>query len=168
MMGSSHKVIGAATGFAVASHYGGLENPVIMIGCILTGSIGALIPDIDHAGATISKKASFISRAIRLFTTHRGMTHSAVVCAALVWYALKCPYTSFTVAFAAGYASHACADMLTKDRVQLLWPISKKKVGIPLIGTGSLAEPIVVGLVTAVCFAYPFMDQIRGLVSPYI
>lgn len=115
---------------------------------VLSGAaclVGALLPDIDHPQATMSRKLSInkgagplgvlgyiggIFRAI--LGGHRGFTHT------LVFVALPCvlfPYlpTNYHYllwAFIVGLSSHLLADMLTEAGIPLLWPITAKRIGL--------------------------------------
>ncbi|WP_304428043.1 metal-dependent hydrolase [uncultured Clostridium sp.] len=89
MIGKTHRVGGLAFG-AVASSilFTGQDLSIALPATtvILTGSaFGSLIPDLDHAGAELSKKHKLASSIVRLFADHRGVTHygitSIVFCA---------------------------------------------------------------------------------------
>lgn len=45
---------------------------------ILGGAIGSLLPDLDHPNSIISKKLKPISKIVKEFAHHRGLTHTLV------------------------------------------------------------------------------------------
>lgn len=45
---------------------------------ILGGAIGSLFPDLDHQNSIISKKLKPVSKIVREFTHHRGLTHTLI------------------------------------------------------------------------------------------
>lgn len=45
---------------------------------ILGGAIGSLLPDLDHPNSIISKKLKPVSKVVREFTHHRGVTHTLI------------------------------------------------------------------------------------------
>lgn len=107
--------------------------------------IGALLPDIDHPQATMSRKLlinrgagplgvlGYIGGIFRaVLGGHRGFTHT-LICALLpcVLYPLIPPFYAYVLtAFIVGYFSHLLADMLTEQGIPLLWPITSKRIGL--------------------------------------
>lgn len=110
---------------------------------LAASSIAAMLPDIDHAQSFISRRAWLLSWVIRLFTRHRGFTHSmfAVLVSWSLMTVLKVP-PSFVLAAVAGYGSHLLLDALTPSGLLLLWPL-RLRVRLPLVRTGSVGELIV-------------------------
>lgn len=111
----------------------------------LVCTIGALLPDVDHHTATMSRKLHIAKGQGPLGVTgylggifraimggHRGFTHT------LVFVALPCvllPYIPpnyhyLLWAGVTGLCSHLLADMLTEQGVPLLWPLSSKRIGL--------------------------------------
>lgn len=82
MIGKTHKVGGLAFGAVVSSAiFAGQDLSIALpaTAIVLTGSaFGSLIPDLDHAGAELSKKHKLASSIVRLFADHRGVTHYGV------------------------------------------------------------------------------------------
>ena len=143
------------------------EYSVVSLGCLAAAaSFGALIPDIDKRKTTISSKHPFVSFFIRLFTTHRGFTHSllALVLIAGTLYFINphitlimlsvAHYAPFTRVFIRdnihlltwinygimnGYFSHIVLDMLNPDGVPLFFPLSNH-FSICKIKTGGAGE----------------------------
>ena len=79
MDGKTHKTIGICSGIIASevmiSSNISMEN-IILGGMLITGSIlGSILLDIDKKGTLISKKVPFLSKIVRISTTHRGITH---------------------------------------------------------------------------------------------
>ncbi|WP_346731767.1 metal-dependent hydrolase [Brachybacterium kimchii] len=100
MMGGHHAISGAAAWMAlfgsaeISGHSLGIDalslnGPQVLAGAIVTTG-AALLPDVDHPGATISRSAGATSKsitsAIGAITGHRGATHTLL--AALVFTAV--------------------------------------------------------------------------------
>ena len=142
------------------------EYSVVSLGCLAAAaSFGALIPDIDKKKTAISSKHPFVSFFIRLFTTHRGFTHSllALVLIAGTLYFITPPITLIMLSMAHyapfirdnihlltwinygiinGYFSHIVLDMLNPDGVPLFFPLSNH-FSICKIKTGGAVEKCV-------------------------
>lgn len=129
----------------------GLPNYSIpALGCLVAAaSCGALIPDIDKKKTAISSKHPFVSFFVRLFTTHRGFTHSLL---ALFLFAgvLYFPFVRVNIPLLTwayygaitGYLSHIILDMLNPDGVPLLFPLSTH-ISIYKIKTGGIIETFI-------------------------
>lgn len=80
MKGTTHMAFGGMLGLvtAVATYEGlGVGDPIIYGSTILVGSgIGALIPDIDAEGATITRKLGIAGTLVAKGLKHRGITHT--------------------------------------------------------------------------------------------
>jgi membrane-bound metal-dependent hydrolase YbcI (DUF457 family) len=50
------------------------------------------------------------------------------------------------IAIGIGYALHIAADMITREGVALLWPVSRRSFGLGLITTDSLPERMIAGV----------------------
>ena len=80
--------------------------------------LGALYPDIDHPGSFLGKRFDFISKLINE-----------------IFWGVHPALTGFTV----GFLSHVLGD-LTNGRVQLLYPLQKKKFGLNSISVKHLKQ----------------------------
>lgn len=82
MIGKTHRIGGLALGAAGAAFVLGgadLSTALLYTPVILTGAaFGSLIPDLDHAGAELSKKYKLASSIVRMFADHRGATHYVI------------------------------------------------------------------------------------------
>ena len=128
MLGGTHLLIGFMTGAAVATH---LHLPVTTPLAVVLGAamVGSLLPDIDHAGSTVSRRLGLLALPVRFLARlrllgHRGFTHSllAVALLILVLNALHADY-ALSTAFVGGYSSHLVADALTPRGIRLWFPL---------------------------------------------
>lgn len=126
------------------------EQSLISLGCLVTAStLGAILPDIDKKNTAISNKHPIISFAVRLLTTHRGITHSLLLLLVLAVglyfpiHALNiAPVTWSYYGLITGYMSHLVLDMLNPEGIPIFFPV-KYKVSIFKIKTGGIGEYIV-------------------------
>jgi len=94
MMGKTHTACGAmfSAGALVLLH---VTDPAQAIVGMAFGSIGSLVPDIDHPQATLARRNMLlgaISRACAGLSTHRRFWHTPVACAAITigtWFLLQ-------------------------------------------------------------------------------
>ena len=111
MMGRTHCASGVAAwlaGAALLAHLGHGPGPVsTAAGAVLCGA-GALLPDIDHPGSTVTRVhpgTTVASWIIRRFVEHRGATHylsTAVVTGVIVGAAVAVPPFGWWTIVAAG------------------------------------------------------------------
>lgn len=138
-----------------------MELPDIsLIGTMtISAGLGALLPDIDKKNTTISNKHPVVSFFVRLFTTHRGFTHSflALIMLAYPLYLLVKTVGSVYLGYAVigillGYMSHLMLDMFNPEGIPLFFPF-KFKVSLAPIKTGGLIEHIIrVALLVLIVF----------------
>ena len=115
---------------------------------ILTGAgMGSLLPDIDIGTSKVSQRHPIISFFSRIFTTHRGVTHSpfALILVTgffvLLSYLYPSPYLgSLYTGIAVGYGSHLLLDILNPRGIPLFYPFSKDRQHLMEVRTGGLAE----------------------------
>lgn len=167
--GSTHSVLGAdlALGISIAivAVSGRADGAIMRSACLTGGAVlGALLPDIDHPHSTIGHTLFFVSYPFawiaKLFRKsrsgflsdafgHRGMTHSPAVAALLlILFLIPAVQRSvllmwLCIGLFVGVVSHLLADMFNPTGVPLLWPISRRKISVARIVTGSFAENIV-------------------------
>ena len=81
-------------------------------------AFGSILPDIDHPGSMIGKNIPLLPRLFK----HRGFTHSILFCLITllinIWICVGC-------------LVHIIMDMLTKQGVELFYPL-KSKIRFPL------------------------------------
>lgn len=142
MMGATHKLQGTAVGLATAPIFvPGFWEGVVWVGL---STFCALLPDIDHAGSTITKSLGPITRSIswivRQVSPHRGLTHSALGIGSLLVVLASFAPAWVACAVAVGCLTHVAGDMLTTARVRFWWPFSNRKVGFRMLRTGGWCE----------------------------
>lgn len=111
---------------------------------------GSLFPDLDMRGSYISKRFPTIYKKFGSKLTHRGLTHSLVFIYALCYlFNLLVKYSSNNVVFIClssgfivGYVSHILLDIITKEGIQLFYPICVNISLLP-IKTSSKTEKII-------------------------
>ena len=116
---------------------------------LTAAAFGALLPDIDHPGAKISKMNSatrMLSAGVSALTRHRGFTHTLVFTAIITLLSaitiyFHVPYCySICSGLLIGMLSHMCLDSLNPTGIMWLYPFRKKRYHIAKIKTGSPAE----------------------------
>lgn len=91
--------------------------------------LGALYPDIDTPNSFLGHRFTFISEPIFECIGHRTITHSIFlmtimfIIAYLLW-----GINAFLAGFTLGFLTHVLGD-LTNGRVQILYPMSRRKFG---------------------------------------
>lgn len=111
--------------------------------------IGSLFPDIDMKNSYISKIFPKIYRSLGSKFRHRGITHSLIfvyLLCNLFNAIVKCSENNIVFicsfsGFIVGYVSHLCLDLLTKEGIELFYPISINFSILP-IKTSSKSEKI--------------------------
>lgn len=154
MKAKTHIIAAGYVTFAAYTvcHTGLKESAVILTGA----AVGTLMPDIDKKGSKISNKniaTGLVSGVTRIFTSHRGVTHTIIGSAAisaLLFLLLKLIPLDisngyiylFAIAHFAGMITHMMLDSLNPQGIMWLWPFTKRRFHIANIRTGSLREHI--------------------------
>ncbi|MBH0061783.1 metal-dependent hydrolase [Pseudoalteromonas sp. NZS71] len=159
MMFKSHLAI-AAGGYLVALDFLSDKFEQINSQLILGGAltlIGASLPDLDHPGSFIGQRFRFISKPISFVFGHRGLTHSIIPLAVILFvYGQSAPYWLLWLCF--GYAMHLVGDYLTDSGIPLCYPITKKRFKFLLVTkTNTIGEPILVTVFLVACFLWVFL-----------
>ena len=144
MLAKTHLAFGFLSGLMI-SPFVNTGNTPFFFALIL---IGALIPDIDQKNSKISNKTKPISRAMQLFTRHRGVFHSAlaaILLSGLVWLFLS---NTYGIALFIGYFSHLLIDSFTKSGINFLFPIANLRIS-GFIKTGKTSEFLVLLVIIA-------------------
>ncbi len=158
-MFKSHLAI-AAGGYLVALDFLSDKFEQINSQLILGGAltlIGASLPDLDHPGSFIGQRFRFISKPISFVFGHRGLTHSIIPLAVILFvYGQSAPYWLLWLCF--GYAMHLVGDYLTDSGIPLCYPITKKRFKFLLVTkTNTIGEPILVTVFLVACFLWVFL-----------
>lgn len=130
MRGASHQMFGVFFSLAVGLFIGlpfllsPIENASLVVGFLVAVSIGSLMPDIDHPGSTVGRVFGIVSRVIGRVFGHRGITHSILGTALVLWLTYKFLGLGSVLfwGFTLGYVSHIIGDMLTPRGCPLFWP----------------------------------------------
>ncbi len=119
MKGTTHALAGLVAGIVFYSS----PIPILLV------VVGALFPDIDKVGSTISKRLPFgrsISTVVELSFTHRGFFHSLWIPALLFVTTHTTSYfpqpTSYPLLL--GYCSHLVLDACTLSGIRPLYPFN--------------------------------------------
>lgn len=112
--------------------------------------LGALFPDIDMRGSYISKRYPILYKKIGSKFKHRGFTHSLIFISFLCYiFDLLIKFTDSNIVFLClssgfivGYISHLCLDIITKEGIQVFYPICINFSLLP-IKTSSKSEKII-------------------------
>ena len=179
MTGHTHRMFGIASAgaFALCFSHAQKITDLIPYGIfVTTAGIGAFLPDIDQKQSTISKQHKAVSFFARLFTTHRGFTHSpfalillgaALFIACKVWFPIGTPYA---LSIILGYASHIFLDFFNPKGIPLLYPIKKDKFHALGFKTGGVGDSVIFGasfvaFIFITCFYAGKIPQVLSLVS---
>lgn len=152
--GATHCAAAIAVGINLAfSNNLGLEESIAVVA---VSAIAGLMPDIDHPGSTISDMLGPISKVFNWLERkimpsgmqHRGVTHTAIIpLILLAAWATYADQSLLLMAFIQGYASHIALDCLTEQGCPILWPLTKFRVKIGLVQTGTNAESVICSLI---------------------
>lgn len=123
---------------------------ILLLIYIYFAYLGSLSPDIDMRGSYISKRFPTIYKKLGNKFKHRGFTHSLVcvwlicsVCNILVSYTYEnIVFICASYGFILGYISHICLDLITKEGVELFYPVTVNFSILP-IKTSSKTERII-------------------------
>ncbi|ACX51854.1 membrane-bound metal-dependent hydrolase [Ammonifex degensii KC4] len=141
MLWRTHFLAGAALGIALSS---GRAPEALALSALVAGA-AALLPDLDDPRSFIGRKARPVSAGLRLLAGHRGAMHSllaALAVSAVLGSLLRGLVPGAFLLVLAGYLSHLLLDTLNPAGVPWLWPL-KVRVGVPLVGVGSVFERLV-------------------------
>jgi membrane-bound metal-dependent hydrolase YbcI (DUF457 family) len=142
---------------------GKAADPVVALALNVTAvALAALAPDVDHAGATLSRAAGGPGRAaargVQAVLGHRGPLHSAP--AALLAGVLaevlgrRLGVTGLGLLVGCGWATHVLAHTLTDRGGPVLYPLWRQRVKLPReLGpaTGGTGEAAVVAAGLLAC-----------------
>ncbi|RDY26954.1 metal-dependent hydrolase [Romboutsia weinsteinii] len=139
---------------------------ILLMIYIYFASVGSLSPDIDMKGSYISKRFPNIYKHFGKKFKHRGFTHSLLYTVILCFiFELVLKYTDNNVVFLAiasgfviGHFSHICLDLITKEGVELFYPLGVNFTILP-IKTSSKTEKFICKLLNFIViflFGYRF------------
>jgi inner membrane protein len=139
---------------------------VAIFGCLAS----FYIPDLDSKTSKPSKSIPIISKTIswiiRLFTKHRGITHSLLFMFMISSIAFQlCGYSAdldFFYGVIIGYSSHLFSDMFTPMGVPLLWPI-KFRFKIPILSSFPKLSVVLLTII----FLYLLMNDVNFIMPKF-
>lgn len=186
MRGPTHMLGGitfAVSLTALANIYIPITSPEIdwstvgLFGLYLSGaSTGALLPDIEKKGSTISNKHKYISFLSRCICSHRGITHSllaiCIVGVILFPFALLIPSGygyAYMIGVLIGYGSHLLLDALNPTGVPFFYPFVDKKISFAKITTGGFFEwmfALLLSFILLLICRYALYDKFLALKIP--
>lgn len=165
MMGTTHLIGGFAAGCAAAEFCPSIPTKATMI---TLGTLGGIVPDIDHKGSKIAHVLPVLSWIVRLFSDHRGLFHCPLLY--VVLYGLiqllqiqnDLAITAINGLFL-GILSHLFLDACNAKGIPLLFPFSRKHFHILKIQTNSFMEMCIrclLVLVAAFILLWPILPKI--------
>lgn len=112
--------------------------------------IGSLYPDIDMRGSYISKRYPIIYKYFGSRFRHRSFTHSLIFISLLAYgfnFLIKSTdsnivFICVSCGFLVGYLSHLVLDLLTKEGIEIFYPITINFSFLP-IKTNSKTEKLI-------------------------
>lgn len=128
MKGYTHLAIGLGAGLI-------MKDTIGFGGVVMTG-LGSLLPDLDHPSSMLGRR---IFGASILGLKHRGWMHSLV--GLIIFAALFAAINpKFVPGITLGYFLHLLADTLNPTGIAWFYPISRKRLHIIGIPSGSPLE----------------------------
>ena len=129
----------------------------------------SLLPDGDIA---IARLGAWSGARKSLLTSHRGITHHAILIPVFILFYIIAIYLTphpipyFIASFSVGYVSHIVCDALTP--LGIPYKLSYyPRFAIPLFGTGSILEHILVG-VFVLCTGVYVVFNPDSLIAPVV
>lgn len=160
MTGKTHMAAGLLAGQLLAIYAGGYPTISAEYGAIVgVAALGSLLPDIDHRKSKISQSniaTKTASVAVNMAFKHRGLTHTPffillayIGLTGLILLSGIGPfYMLLNKAFALGMISHIFLDMLNKEGIMPIYPISKKRFSLAPLHTGGIVDILLTVVLT--------------------
>lgn len=138
MRGHTHLIVSGTIGYLLFPEIG-------LIGAG-AAAMGGLLPDLDHPGSMLGRRAPIFSA---LADHHRGWFHTLVGAAAFTLVAAVINPAA-AIGVATGYLSHLALDTLNPSGIMWLWPIRRERIHILNIRSGSFGDV----LISCLCVLY--------------
>ena len=114
------------------SEYDIIYKCILLIIYMYFSYLGSVSPDIDMKGSYISKRYPIIYKKFGSKFKHRGFTHSILFVSSIACLSeILLSYTNNNIVFIClcsgfliGYISHLALDLLTKEGIEIFYPIS--------------------------------------------
>lgn len=146
MTGKTHAICGTMTMCAIAvCNAKGIDFsgfPLVPWVSIVAAPSGSYMPDIDLHRSKMGSRHKILSKIL----THRGITHTLLVPALLVFLQyvimdMRLPLLPELIfGFNVGWVVHIIADMFNKKGVPILWPLTKRHFHVASVLTSSNQE----------------------------
>lgn len=141
--------------------YDSVYKIILIMVYIYFAYLGSLFPDIDMKGSYISKKFPLLYKNFGKKFRHRSFTHSLIslvllshILEMLIYYTHNnIVFLCVSCGFIIGYVSHICLDLITKEGVEIFYPLSINFSILP-IKTSSKTEKV---FAKALSFAIVFL-----------
>ena len=117
---------------------------------ILILVLASILPDIDHSKSFIGRKLRPLSWLINFIFGHRKLIHSLFF--VLILTLIIKMFSNYYLAFLIGYVSHLFLDLLTKQGLQIFYPLKFKVRGF--IKTNGLIEKLFLWFLIVVNLIY--------------
>lgn len=146
--------------------YDNIYKIILIMIYIYFAYLGSLFPDIDMKGSYISKKFPLLYKVFGKNFRHRSFTHSLLslillnyILEIFIHYTLdNIVFLCVSCGFMIGYVSHICFDLITKEGIEIFYPLSINFSILP-IKTSSKTEKIfakALGFVIVFLLGYRF------------
>src|SRR3989338_2639180 len=137
MMFKTHLVFGLLIAL-ISLNFLEVSYPILFVVLV---TLFSSLPDIDHPRSKIGRKIFFISIPISFIFKHRGFFHSIFPPTILFFILYYSNLEYLGLAVAVGYIAHLLGDMITKQGINFLNPITTFRIQGP-IRTGGFLESI--------------------------
>lgn len=130
--------------------YDSIYKSILLAVYIYFAYIGSLFPDIDMRSSYISKRFPGVYKHFGKKFRHRSFTHSLIFIAILCYiFEVFVTYTHGNIVFIClssgfivGYLSHLCLDLITKEGIEVFYPLTINFSLLP-IKTSSKTEKFI-------------------------
>ena len=110
------------------------SNPILFLLVVLGAS---LLPDVDHPNSKLGRYV----KPIGILFEHRGFFHSIFPILFMSLLLIFYGKNFFILPFSIGYTSHLIGDLITKQGIMPMHPISRKRIS-GIMATGGIMETI--------------------------
>lgn len=140
MVGKTHLYAGlcAGAGYALWAQMP-LVPAALAVGAAM---IGGVLPDLDHPNSKVTKKTGILGFCSSRLFKHRGVLHTPIVYitiwSLLTLFVVHNPLSRAVICgLLVGELSHLFLDMLNPSGIPLFWPLTRKRISLLPILTGS-------------------------------
>jgi len=113
-------------------------HPANQILFIIIVLFGGILPDIDHPKSVLGSKVKIIGWLFK----HRGIFHSLLILPVIALLLSYFNYSFISVPLIIGYIAHLIGDIVTKEGLMLLYPLSNFRIN-GFIRVGGLLEKLI-------------------------